>query len=193
MVEAGVTHAYDLQSLGIKGKCKEDKSSRSASSTKWDGTQPGLKWTPGFRNTKERNKQKLDIEPGMVAHAFNPSTREAEADGSLSSRPAWSTKWVPGQPGLHRETLSWKTKQTGHRWLPCNFSTWNTRIGNSMPLFSVSLGYLRPCLRHAWGRGISLTFQGEGSARYWSCVGKPTNKPEPQGLWYWDLRLHRAC
>jgi hypothetical protein len=45
-----------------------------------------------------------------VAHAFNPSTREAEAGEFLSSRPAWSTKWVPGQPGLHRETLSWKIK-----------------------------------------------------------------------------------
>jgi hypothetical protein len=35
---------------------------------------------------------KLHSEPGMVAHAFNPSTREAEAGGFLSSRPAWSTK-----------------------------------------------------------------------------------------------------
>jgi hypothetical protein len=31
-------------------------------------------------------------EPGVVAHAFNPSTWEAEAGGFLSSRPAWSTK-----------------------------------------------------------------------------------------------------
>jgi major histocompatibility complex class I len=30
--------------------------------------------------------------PGLVAHAFNPSTREAEAGGFLSSRPAWSTE-----------------------------------------------------------------------------------------------------
>ena len=45
------------------------------------------------------------------AHAFNPSTWEAEAGGFLSSRPTWSTKGVPGQPGLHRETLSRKTKQ----------------------------------------------------------------------------------
>jgi hypothetical protein len=29
---------------------------------------------------------------GMVAHTFNSSTREAEAGGFLSSRPAWSTK-----------------------------------------------------------------------------------------------------
>jgi hypothetical protein len=35
---------------------------------------------------------------------------EAEADRFLSSRLAWSTKWVPGQPGLYRETLSQKTK-----------------------------------------------------------------------------------
>jgi hypothetical protein len=32
------------------------------------------------------------VSPGVVAHAFNPSTREAEASRFLSSRPAWSTK-----------------------------------------------------------------------------------------------------
>jgi hypothetical protein len=30
--------------------------------------------------------------PGVVVHAFNPSTWEAETGGFLSSRPAWSTK-----------------------------------------------------------------------------------------------------
>jgi hypothetical protein len=35
---------------------------------------------------------KKDFEPGVVAHAFTPSTREAEAGGFLSLRPAWSTK-----------------------------------------------------------------------------------------------------
>jgi hypothetical protein len=47
---------------------------------------------------------------GLVVHAFNPSTWEAEAGGSLSLRPVLSTKCVPGQPRLHRETLSQKTK-----------------------------------------------------------------------------------
>jgi hypothetical protein len=51
------------------------------------------------------------ITPAVVAHAFNPSTQEAEVGGFLSSRPAWSTKKVPGQPGLYRETLSRKQEQ----------------------------------------------------------------------------------
>jgi hypothetical protein len=34
--------------------------------------------------------QKEGVVPEVVAHAFNPSTWEAEAGGFLSSRPAWS-------------------------------------------------------------------------------------------------------
>jgi major histocompatibility complex class I len=37
-------------------------------------------------------KKKSHSKPGVVAHTFNPSTREAEAGGSLSSRPTWCTK-----------------------------------------------------------------------------------------------------
>jgi hypothetical protein len=36
--------------------------------------------------------------------AFNSNNQENEAVGSLSSRPAWSTKRVTEQPGLYRET-----------------------------------------------------------------------------------------
>jgi hypothetical protein len=35
---------------------------------------------------------RIQWEPGVVAHAFNLSTREAEAGGFLSPRPAWSTE-----------------------------------------------------------------------------------------------------
>jgi hypothetical protein len=62
-----------------------------------------------------------DREPGVVVHTFNPSTWEAEAGEFLSSRPAWSTEWVPGQPGLHRETLSRK-KKSDRDWLPCCYT-----------------------------------------------------------------------
>jgi hypothetical protein len=36
--------------------------------------------------------KKLKILLGVVVHAFNPSTWEAEAGGFLSSRPTWSTE-----------------------------------------------------------------------------------------------------
>jgi hypothetical protein len=55
----------------------------------------------------------LYSEPGVVAHT-KTSTQE-EAGGFLRLRPAWSTKWVPGQPGLYRETLSWKKKKKKYK------------------------------------------------------------------------------
>jgi hypothetical protein len=51
--------------------------------------------------------------PGVVTHTVNPSTREAEAGGFLSSRLAWSAKWVPAQPGLYWETL-FRNKQNNN-------------------------------------------------------------------------------
>jgi hypothetical protein len=50
----------------------------------------------------------IDWTWAVVVHTFNSSTWEAETGRFLSPRPAWSTEWIPGQPGLHRETLSWK-------------------------------------------------------------------------------------
>jgi hypothetical protein len=46
-----------------------------------------------------------------LADSQNCPQFEAEAGRFLSSRPAWSIEWVPGQPGLHRETLSRKIKK----------------------------------------------------------------------------------
>jgi hypothetical protein len=60
-----------------------------------------------FLKYRKAKRQK----PGVVAHSFNPSTQEAEAGEFLSLRPVWSTEWVPGQPGLQRETLSRKKKK----------------------------------------------------------------------------------
>jgi hypothetical protein len=51
------------------------------------------------------------VSQAVVAHTFNLSTWEAEAVGFLSSRPAWSTERVSGQPRLYRDTLSQKTKK----------------------------------------------------------------------------------
>jgi hypothetical protein len=56
--------------------------------------------------------EKLRIIAGQWWHMpLIPALREAEMGGFLSSRPDWSTELVPGQPRLHRETLSQKQKQ----------------------------------------------------------------------------------
>ena len=49
---------------------------------------------------------------GSGGKRLNPSTWETEAVRFVSSRPAWSTESVPGQPGLHRKTLCQKTTTT---------------------------------------------------------------------------------
>ena len=46
----------------------------------------------------------------MVAHAFDHSTREAEVGGKTSEFRASLVYKVPGQPGIHRETLFQETK-----------------------------------------------------------------------------------
>jgi hypothetical protein len=69
----------------------------------------------------------------LVAHAFDPSTQEAEAGGFLSSRPAWSTKWVPGQLGLYRETLSRKTKNQNQTNKQKNQNSCLTNVGQFSP------------------------------------------------------------
>ena len=45
-----------------------------------------------LKEETQKSLKRITEKPGVVAHAFNPSTREAEAGGFLSSRPAWSTE-----------------------------------------------------------------------------------------------------
>ena len=60
---------------------------------------------------------KKAVEPGGGAHAFNPSTREAEAGGSLWVRgQSGLQELVPGQePKRYGETLSQKIKKTKNK------------------------------------------------------------------------------
>jgi hypothetical protein len=122
------------------------------------------KWTE--RNNNKKKKKKTRNKPGMVAHAFNPSTWEAEAVGFLSSRPAWSTKWVPGQLGLYRETLgAWwggggkkqKQYQTGLvLWIPCYencSSIWEVRKkAGEKSIMHLKMTLLNHAPRMSWGQ-----------------------------------------
>jgi hypothetical protein len=58
-------------------------------------------WSIELQDIKKACFEKPEM-LGVVGHTFNPSMWEAEAGRFLSSR---------GQPGLHRETLSWGKKK----------------------------------------------------------------------------------
>ena len=66
---------------------------------------------------QKQNKTKQNKNWAAVAHAFNPSTWEAEAGGFMSSRPAWFTEWVPGQGYTEKPSVSEKqtNKQTNKK------------------------------------------------------------------------------
>ena len=48
------------------------------------------------------------------AHLISTLREQRQADLCEFEEPAWSTEKVPGQPGLHRETLSQKNKNKKH-------------------------------------------------------------------------------
>jgi hypothetical protein len=79
----------------------------------WKDSQDKGKWDNAITfMLQDKTVLKIFRAAGGGGHTFNPSTREAEAGRFLSSRPAWSTEWVPGQPGIHRETMCWEKKQS---------------------------------------------------------------------------------
>lgn len=47
----------------------------------------------------------------VVAHAFHPSSREAEAGGTLSWRPAWLTERIQGSQGYTERPCLWENKK----------------------------------------------------------------------------------
>jgi hypothetical protein len=128
-------------------------------------------------NSRHKNTKK---EPGMATHTFNPSTREAEVGRFLSSRPAWSTKWVPGQPGLYRETLSRKTKKK-RIWKkkPEQFQHTYTHLLSFTGFIFIPNPFLPGCQRHWVKQCLKLYSQKPNVCN----LDKHMTKEETQGLW----------
>jgi hypothetical protein len=56
--------------------------------------------------TREKIPDKLYIKKHTARLLIQALGRQRQVDFWVRERPAWSTEWVPGQPGLHRETLT---------------------------------------------------------------------------------------
>jgi hypothetical protein len=69
---------------------------------------------------------KSKFRPGVVAHAFNPSTREAEAGGFLSSRPAWSIYKLSSRTArdIQRNPVSKKQKNKKQKKANSGLERW---------------------------------------------------------------------
>jgi hypothetical protein len=77
--------AGDLRGLRVKAK-KRKRMMHQARSSSRSETEPGC-WRSHVDLLNNFSRVS-----GVVAHAFNPSTWEAEASGFLSLRTAWSTE-----------------------------------------------------------------------------------------------------
>jgi hypothetical protein len=112
-----------------------------------------------------------EVSQVVVLQAFNPSTQEAEGGRSLSSRPAWSTEWVPGKPELHRETLSGNHTKTQSSLkcgtvchLACKCLKWQLRNAlGEWPGDRGSDAATCPCLR---SKGLCHPFQWKQLTRH---------------------------
>jgi hypothetical protein len=69
-----------------------------------------------FSNKQTKNLEKQNKrQPGVVAHAFNPSTFEAEAGGFLSSRPAYKMSSRTARAIQRNPVSKNKNKQTNKK------------------------------------------------------------------------------
>jgi hypothetical protein len=62
-----------------------------------------------YKPGKTQKQRPVGLYTSLV---YRVSSRTTSLVYRVSSRPAWSTEWVPGQPGLYSETLSQTNKQT---------------------------------------------------------------------------------
>jgi hypothetical protein len=74
--------------------------------------------TEGVAQTKDVSSitSRSGLSRVVVVHAFNPSTREAEAGGFLNSRPAWSTSEFQDSQGYTEKPCLGRKKKKKRLW-----------------------------------------------------------------------------
>lgn len=68
-----------------------------------------------------------------MAHIFNPSTGEAGAGGSLSSRPTWTTEEFPDSQSCYIEKRCLE-KQTNKQELSGSLLSTSSQVTDELPL-----------------------------------------------------------
>jgi hypothetical protein len=112
-----------------------------------------------------------DYKNVVVVHAFNPRAWKAEAGRFLSSRPSWSTEWVPGQPGLHGNPVL-------ERSIACQVPVWlESDPSSSIP------GLELLCCASSLTRGPRVLFRSMGPEQIFLHPSKSLMCPEGSDSW----------
>ena len=84
-------HTFNLRQISKKKKRKK-KEKKNRKKGRKEGRKEGRKRERKRKKGIFQKKKKKKSVRAVVAHAFNRSIREAEADRLMCSRPAWSTQ-----------------------------------------------------------------------------------------------------
>jgi hypothetical protein len=81
----------------------------------------GVKWTTCSIHSKHKDLWRCVKRPWWHTPLIPAFRRQRQEDFWVRGQP-WSTEWVPGQPGLHRETLSRSPHPhpTPNKWKPAD-------------------------------------------------------------------------
>ena len=83
-------HTFNLRQISKKKKRKK-KEKKNRKKERKEGRKEEREREKERKVFSKKKKKKKSVR-AVVAHAFNPSIREAEADRLMCSRPAWSTQ-----------------------------------------------------------------------------------------------------
>jgi hypothetical protein len=120
----------------------------------------GHRWELDYQECWQRLRESQKSQE-VVAHAFNLRIWEAQVGRFLSLRPAWSTKWVPGQiEDIQRNPVKKQTtKQTNKQKNKTNKQTTTTKESqeNQVPAIQPETAWtLTPEITRWWKPKVQI-------------------------------------